>query len=135
MRHKIAFVCTGNSCRSQMAEGYGKHFARFYSKDVEVYSAGTNPAKEVHPLAIRVMQEDGIDISNHYPKSLEDIPLNELTLYITLCEDANEQCPNIPGLKHIHFGVEDPAKSDDIWVFRSARDQIKRFVERLMYEW
>ncbi|GAB6078595.1 arsenate reductase ArsC [Hydrogenobaculum acidophilum] len=116
-----------------MAEGYGKFFAKLYNRDAEIYSAGTNPAKEIHPMAIEVMMEDKIDISNQYPKSLNDIPLNELTLYVTLCGEANEACPNIPGVKHIHFGVEDPSHSDDIWVFRRVRDRIKEFVDELFY--
>jgi len=117
-----------------MAKGYTKHFAKLYSKDIQVYSAGTNPAKEIHPLAIEVMKEDGIDISNQHPKSLDDIPLDELNLYVTLCEGASEQCPNIQGLKHIHFGVEDPAKSNDITPFKGAKDKIKKFIKELINE-
>ncbi len=134
MSLKIGFICVGNSCRSQMAEGYAKYFVSMSKKNVIIYSAGLNPSDKIHPLAIEVMKEDGIDISNQKPKSLEDIPLNELNFYITLCGEENESCPNIPGLKTIHFGVEDPAKSNDIKIFRKVRDEIKFFVKRLIDE-
>lgn len=134
MRVKIGFICVGNSCRSQIAEGYAKYFASLSPKNIEIYSAGLNPSDKIHPLAIEVMKEDGIDISNQKPKSLEEIPLNELNFYITLCGEESESCPNIPGLKHIHFGVEDPAKSNDINVFRKVRDELKSFTKRLIDE-
>ncbi|MGC8677971.1 MAG: arsenate reductase ArsC [Hydrogenobaculum sp.] len=124
----IAFICVGNSCRSQIAEGYGKYFL----KNHNVYSAGLNPQKAIHPLAIETMKEDGIDISSQYPKSLEDIPLNSLDMYITLCDE--EACPNIPNVKHLHWGIKDPAKTNDINIFREVRDIIKERIKGLLYE-
>lgn len=117
-----------------MAEGYAKYFAKLYNKEVEIYSAGLNPEKNINPMAIEVMKEDGIDISNQKPKSLDDIPLSELSFYITLCGEEGESCPNIPGIKHIHFGVLDPAKSNDLELFKEVRNKIKSFVEKFIYE-
>jgi Protein-tyrosine-phosphatase len=87
---KIAFICTGNSARSQMAEGFAKYFAKIYNKNIEIYSAGSNPTGYVHPFAIKVMKEISIDISNQYSKSLNEIPYKELNLVITVCGDAKE---------------------------------------------
>jgi Protein-tyrosine-phosphatase len=128
----IAFICVGNSCRSQMAEGYAKHFLKDLKSKHSIYSAGMNPKDQIHPLAIEVMKEDGIDISSQYPKALEDIPLKDLDVYITLC--GEEACPNIPGVKHLHWGLEDPAKTNDINVFRNVRDIIKQKVKDFLYE-
>ncbi|QWK19276.1 MAG: arsenate reductase ArsC [Hydrogenobacter thermophilus] len=136
---KIGFICTGNSARSQMAEGYAKHFARLYGKDVEIYSAGSNPADRVNPLAILVMREDGIDISSHYPKSIEEIPYGELDIVITLCGDAAETCPVVVGARMEHWGLPDPAKAEGSYeekleFFRRVRDEIKARVEKLIKE-
>ncbi len=136
---KIAFVCTGNSARSQMAEGYAKYFAKMYGKDLEVYSAGSNPAQCVNPLAVRVMQEENTDISSHHPKSIEDIPYRELDVVITLCDDAVENCPLIPGARREHWGLPDPAKMEGseeerLAFFRKVRDEVKRRVEALIRE-
>jgi arsenate reductase len=136
---KIAFICTGNSARSQMAEGYGKYFAKLYGKDVEIYSAGSNPSGYVHPLAIKVMAEDGIDISQQYSKHINEIPINEVDYVITLCGDAAETCPVVPGAKTEHWGLPDPAKvegseEEKLEFFRKVRDEIKRRVEKLIKE-
>ncbi len=133
---KIGFICTGNSARSQIAEGYAKHFARFTNIKVEVFSAGSNPAGYVHPLAVKVMQEDFIDISKQWSKSLEDIPYNELDIVITLCGDAAESCPHVPSAYTEHWDIPDPAKisgSEDerIAFFRKVRDEIKKKVQEL----
>lgn len=134
---KIAFICTGNSARSQIAEGYAKHLARLYNLEVEIYSAGSNPAPSVNPLAVKVMAEDGIDISSHHPKSLEEIPFSELDLVITLCGDAMETCPYAPSQRREHWGLPDPAKAEGteeekLAVFRQIRDEIKARVEELL---
>ncbi|MEZ0323117.1 MAG: arsenate reductase ArsC [Hydrogenothermaceae bacterium] len=135
---KIGFICTGNSARSQMAEGFGKYFAKLYGKDVEVYSAGSNPSGYVHPKAIEVMKEIGIDISDQYSKSLNEIPIDELDYVITLCGEAAETCPVIPGANTQHWGLPDPAKvigqTEDtkINAFRKVRDQIREKVEDLI---
>jgi arsenate reductase len=137
---KIAFICTGNSARSQMAEGYGKYFAKLYGKDVEIYSAGSNPSGYVHPLAIKVMAEDGIDISHQYSKHINEIPINEVDYVITLCGDAAETCPVVPGAKTEHWGLPDPARvigtTEDakLQAFKKIRDQIKEKIERLIKE-
>ncbi len=136
---KVAFICTGNSARSQMAEGFGKYYAKKLGKDIEVYSAGSNPCGYVHPLAIKVMAEKGIDISRNKSKSLEDIPLSELDYVITLCEDAAETCPFIPGVDTLHWGLPDPAKvegnKDEILSeFRKVRDTVEVKVRQLIYD-
>src|SRR5438067_2882713 len=107
-KKRILFICTGNSCRSQMAEALMKHFGgdRF-----EAFSAGSIPAGYVHPLAISTMREMGIDISGNESKSL-DIYLREpWDMVVTVCDDAKEACPFFPGGKlRAHWGFEDPAK-------------------------
>jgi len=137
MAVKIGFICTGNSARSQMAEGFGKYYAEKLNKDVEVYSAGSNPSGYVHPLAIKVMAEKGIDISQNKSKSLDDIPLRELDYVITLCGDAAESCPVIPGANTQHWGLPDPAKAkgseeEKLEVFRQIRDKIEEKVKELI---
>ncbi|QER42842.1 arsenate reductase ArsC [Thermodesulfobacterium sp. TA1] len=135
---KIAFICTGNSARSQMAEGYAKHFANLYGVNVEVYSAGSKPEPVVNPLVIKVMAEDGIDITSQYPKSIEEIPLAEVDLVITLCGDAQETCPYFPAQKREHWGLDDPAKAkgteeEKLGFFRKIRDEIKERVKILIF--
>ncbi|GAB6066468.1 arsenate reductase ArsC [Aquifex pyrophilus] len=129
---KVGFICTGNSARSQMAEGFAKHYAKKLGKDVEVFSAGSNPAGYVHPLALKMMEEKGIDISSQFSKSLEEIPLNELDYVITLCGDANETCPVVPGAKKIHWPLPDPAKEGTEEAFREVRDEIERRILELL---
>ncbi len=136
---KIGFICTGNSARSQMAEAYAKYFAKLYGKQVEIYSAGSQPAERVNPYAVKVMEEEGIDMSGHYPKSIEDIPYWELDVVITLCGDAKETCPVVPGARTEHWGLPDPAKhegseEEKLEFFRKIRDEIKRRVEELIKE-
>ncbi|ACL70216.1 arsenate reductase ArsC [Halothermothrix orenii] len=122
---KVAFVCVGNSCRSQMAEGFAKHLA---SDLLEVYSAGTRPAPRVNPNAVEVMSEVGIDISNQHPKLLEDIP-SELDVLITM--GCNVQCPFIPCKFREDWGLDDP-DGNPIEEFRKTRDIIKEKVEKLI---
>ncbi|MCS7284752.1 MAG: arsenate reductase ArsC [Hydrogenobacter thermophilus] len=136
---RIGFICTGNSARSQMAEGYAKYFAKLYGKDVEIYSAGSNPADRVNPLAIEVMEEEGIDISLNYPKPIEDIPYQQLDIVITLCGDAAETCPAVVGARTEHWNLPDPAKvegshEEKLEFFRRIRDEIKLRVEKLIKE-
>lgn len=106
---KILILCTGNSCRSQMAEGFLKSF----DKDLEVYSAGTEPSGQVHPKAVQVMKEIGIDLSKNYPKSVDEF-LNDMFDYvITVCGGANESCPTFIGKvkNKLHIGFDDPAEA------------------------
>jgi len=125
MKQKVAFICVGNSCRSQMAEGFTKH----YGSDVlEVYSAGTEPADAVNPDAVLVMKEAGIDISSQYPKLLKDIP-SELDIVITM--GCNVQCPFIPSKHREDWGLEDPV-GKPVEEFRKIRDTIRENVEQLV---
>lgn len=120
---RVLILCTGNSCRSQMAHG----FLQSFDKSLEVYSAGTNPALQVNPQAIHVMHEVGIDISTHTPKSVGIYLNDEWDYVITVCGGANETCPMFVGKvgKRLHIGFDDPAHSTDINEFRRVRDEIK----------
>ena len=130
---KILILCTGNSCRSQMAHG----FLQSYDKNLDVHSAGTQPAGQVNQKAVKVMAEVGIDISNHIPKNVNKYLLDEWDYVITVCDDANEACPGFTGkVKHrLHMGFEDPSHASGtdefIWrEFRRVRDEINsRFGE------
>jgi arsenate reductase len=123
----LLFVCTGNSARSQMAEGLLRHEAagRF-----EVYSAGTRPT-DVRPEAIKVMDEIGIDISGQYPKFVDKFIGQNLDYVVTVCDSAKEACPVFPGkVERLHWSFEDPAKAqgpegERLTVFRKIRDQIR----------
>ena len=125
---KILILCTGNSCRSQMAEGILKAF----DKRLDVYSAGTIPAKNVSSKAIAVMKEIGIDISSNKTKSVENFLKEEFDYVITVCDNAKETCPVFTGKvgKRLHIGFEDPfgAKGTEEEVlnkYRKVRDEIK----------
>lgn len=125
---KILILCTGNSCRSQMAEGFLKTFA----PNLSIYSAGTNPASAVNPFAIKVMNEIGIDISNQYPKDVRNFLNDEFDYVITVCDNAKETCPIFTGKvkNRLHIGFEDPAEAQGIEeevlkIYRKVRDQIK----------
>jgi arsenate reductase (thioredoxin) len=134
---KILVLCTGNSCRSQMAEGFVRHFR----PEFEVYSAGTAPAAEVHPLAVKVMAEEGIDISDGEPKLVNQFIDHDFDYVITVCDDAKETCPVFIGSvkEQLHMGFEDPAMatgSDEevLGVFRRVRDEIKRDFKQFVDE-
>ena len=127
MSKKILILCTGNSCRSQMAEGFLKAF----DPDLEVYSAGTNPSGEVHPKAIAAMKEMNIDISGNHPKNVSEFLDQPFDYVITVCDGAKETCPYFSGdVKHrLHIGFEDPAEAtgtdEEIMnEFRRIRDEI-----------
>ncbi len=127
-RIKILILCTGNSCRSQMAEGFLKSF----DPALEVYSAGTAPSEGVHPLTVKVMKETGIDISEGYPKNADEFINMDFDYVITVCDNAKEVCPIFAGnVKHrLHIGFEDPAEAtgteEVLKVFRKVRDEIER---------
>lgn len=124
---RILFLCTGNSCRSQMAEGFARVIV---PEGGTVYSAGISPAG-VHPLAIKVMAEIEIDISGQSSKGISAIPMNQIDAVITLCDHANRVCPSFPGsVERFHFPIDDPIRvrgSDDevLQAFRTARDKIQ----------
>ena len=126
---KILVLCTGNSCRSQMAEGFLKSF----DNNLQVVSAGTEPSNEVHPKAIQVMKELGIDLSSNKPKSVNEFLNEEFDFVITVCGGAKDACPSFVGKvkKRIHIGFDDPADAEgtDAYIlseFIRIRDEIKR---------
>jgi arsenate reductase len=133
---KVLFLCTGNSCRSQMAEGW----ARSLKPDsIEAYSAGLEP-KALDPLAVKVMAEVGVDISKHTSKSVDAVRGIQFDYVITLCGHANETCPFFPGATKVaHVPFEDPpqlakdarTEEEALAHYRRVRDEIKRFVERM----
>jgi arsenate reductase len=125
---KILILCTGNSCRSQMAHG----FLQSFGKDLQVFSAGTKPAGQVNPQAVKVMKEQGIDISHHKPENVTNYLLTEWDYVITVCDDANETCPVFSGkvTHRMHLGFEDPSNASGteefiMSEFRRIRDEIK----------
>lgn len=130
-RKKVLFLCTGNACRSQMAEGWARALK---SEEFEVFSAGVSPCY-VHPKAIQVMEEAGVDISGQYSKHVQEMDGIRVDYIVTLCDYAGKVCPYHPGLgKRVHRSFEDPvfAKGTEEEVldrFRDVRDQIRRFVE------
>ena len=128
----VLVLCTGNSCRSHLAEG----MLRAVSKGrFRVASAGSKPAGYVHPLAIQVMKEIGIDISAHYSKHLSEFLNQQVETVITVCGNADEACPMFPGqVNRHHWGFDDPAHAtgtdqEKLSVFRRVRDEIRRVFE------
>lgn len=126
---KILILCTGNSCRSQMAEGILQSF----SQEIQVFSAGTAPSQQVHPKAVEVMQELGIDVSQHQPKKVDDFINQSFDYVITVCGGAKESCPMFTGevKNKIHIGFDDPAdatgtEEEILAFFRKIRDEILR---------
>lgn len=130
---KIYFLCTGNSCRSQMAEGFAKDIL---GSNWEVRSAGVE-VHGVNPLAIKVMDEVGIDISHNTSKLIETDYLNQCSIVVTLCGDAKDKCPVTPSsVKRIHWPLKDPNQAsgnerERLIVFREVRDQIKQNISDL----
>jgi arsenate reductase (thioredoxin) len=126
-KKRVLILCTGNSARSQMAEGLFRHLA---GDDYEVFSAGTHPS-HVRPEAITVMREFGIDISGHRSKSVDEFTGQQLDLVITVCDNARESCPVFPGaVTMLHWPFEDPATVEGSQetreaAFRAVRDQIE----------
>lgn len=124
----ILILCTGNSCRSQMAEG----FLKFFDASLEVYSAGTSAAPSVARKAVAAMEEAGIDISSHYPKMVDEFIDMPFDYVITVCDHAKETCPAFTGRvdNRLHIGFDDPAEAtgteeEVMNVFRRVRDEIK----------
>jgi arsenate reductase (thioredoxin) len=135
-RIRILFLCTGNSCRSQMAEGWARHLR---GDRIEPYSAGIEK-HGMNPYAVEVMAEAGVDVSRHFSKTLEDLNGLSFDYVITVCGHANEHCPVFPGgARVVHVGFDDPpALTQDmpegeakLAVYRRVRDEIRRFVETL----
>ena len=126
---RILILCTGNSCRSQMAEGFLKSF----DKNLEVFSAGTKPAEKINPFAVKAMQEIGIDISDGVSENVDKYLSRSFDYVITVCDNAKESCPVFIGnVKYrLHIGFDDPAdavesEEEVIPVYRRVRDEIKK---------
>lgn len=131
-RPTILILCTGNSCRSHLAEGL---LRAALSADYEVASAGSKPAGYVHPLAVKAMAEIGIDISGHTSKHMDEFLNQEVETVITVCGNADQACPMFPGqVNRHHWGFDDPAhatgaEEEQMAVFRRVRDEIRRVFE------
>jgi arsenate reductase (thioredoxin) len=135
---KVLFLCTGNSCRSQMAEGWARHLK---GDVVEAYSAGIE-AHGLNPSAVKVMAEAGVDISGQRSKLVDEVMSVPFDFVVTVCGRAQERCPIFPGkVKVIHFGFDDPpllakgAKTEEeaLSIYRRVRDEIRAYVETLPY--
>lgn len=133
MRPKVLFLCTGNSARSQMAEGYLRHVA---SDRYQPLSAGIEP-KGLNPLAVEAMREIGIDISQQQSKDVVTLLGQHVPYVVTVCDNAKERCPIFPGTwKFLHWSFEDPAaapgtRDEQLAVFRRVRDEI---IQRIQQE-
>jgi len=135
-RIRILFLCTGNACRSQMAEGWARHLK---GDVLEPYSAGIEP-RGLDPRAVRVMAEAGVDISGHRSKPLDDLAGVDFDVVVTVCDRARESCPVFPGrTRRVHVGLDDPPRLADrakdeeaaLAPYRRVRDAIRAFVETL----
>lgn len=133
---RVLFLCTGNSCRSQMAEGWARALKK---ESIEPYSAGTEP-HGLNPLAVKAMQEAGVDISEQISKHVDSLTGEQFDYVVTVCDSARESCPMFSnGAKLIHVGFDDPprlaadAKSEEqaLTHYRRVRDEIKRFIQTL----
>lgn len=128
----IYFICTGNSCRSQIGEGFGK---KYLGHEYNVYSAGIE-AHGLNPLAVKVMAEAGVDISGQTSDVINLEQLNQADYVITLCGDAHDRCPMTPShVKRDHWGFEDPARAEGsdeerLQVFRRVRDEIEERIKQ-----
>lgn len=135
-RKRVMFLCTGNSCRSQMAEGFARHLG---GERWEVYSAGLEPAG-LNPRAVEVMKEVGIDISGQSSKCIDPELLRSADLVVTLCGDARDRCPvTPPHIRRLHRDLPDPARAEGteeeiMAVFRRVRDGIRELVGQLLKE-
>ena len=133
-KDKIIFICTGNACRSQIAEGLMRHLA---SDRFEAYSAGTHPTK-VHPAAITIMSEIGIDISFHTSDPISHFIHKSMDIVVTVCDNANKACPVFAGkVERIHWSVKDPSKNwdsttEDLVDFRKIRDELSERIKNLL---
>ena len=133
-KKNIIFICTGNACRSQIAHGLLESMA---GDKFEVFSAGSYPS-QVHPMSIKVMEEIGIDISNHKSNLVNDYLTTGIEIAITVCDNANLTCPIFPGkVKRLHWSINDPFKGldfddNEIQSFRETREEIKERIIRFL---
>lgn len=129
---RYLIVCTGNYCRSQMAEGFMRHLG---GPSVQAYSAGSKPKGGVHPMAVQVMQEIGIDLTQNTSNHIDEYIDQDFDCVLTVCDSAKEACPVLPGAKRVlHHSFEDPDHPNDpgeepIACFRRVRDQIGAWIE------
>ena len=134
MKNKIIFICTGNSCRSQIAEGLFREEA---DDKFEVFSAGSNPSR-LHPAAIKVMAEWGIDIQKQESEKIDKYLNKEINIVITVCDNAKNTCPNFPdGKIIIHWSIKDPfhgwsGNEEDLEPYRMSRNEIKAKIKDLL---
>lgn len=136
----ILFLCTGNSCRSQIAEAFAKKAFRDHSEYI-VFSAGIEK-HGVNPMMVSVMDEIGVDVNCHYSKTLEELPVEDWFMVVTVCSHAEENCPFLSAVQHVHLPFDDPPAlsrglSDEEQIFsiyRKVRDEIKKGVEALVKE-
>ncbi len=133
----LIILCTGNSCRSQMAEAYAK---QFLPNNWEVSSAGIEK-HGLNPYMLRVMQEDGIDMSQHRSKTIGELPEKKWGTLVTVCSHAETHCPYLPTEKHIHKAFPDPPalaknleEEDALQIYRGVRDKIKRYFQSFAQE-
>lgn len=134
-KKNIMFLCTGNSCRSQMAEGFAR---KYWGEEFNVYSAGTKK-HGMNERAMKVMKEADVDISSHYSKTVDELPDVKFDYVVTVCDSAKENCPYFPGGKIIHVGFQDPPaltkemtdEEEILSVYRRVRDEIKESVVNL----
>lgn len=132
-KKNIMFLCTGNSCRSQMAEGWAR---KYWEQEFNVYSAGTKK-HGMNERAMKVMKEAGVDISSHYSKTVEELPDVTFDYVVTVCGHAHENCPYFPDGKIVHVGFQDPPaltkemtdEEEVLSVYRKVRDEIEVFVK------
>lgn len=133
---KVLFLCTGNSCRSQMAEGWARHL---HGERLEPYSAGTAPGR-IDPRAVQVMREAGVDLAGQRSKHLEEVRRIRFDCVVTVCDRAGEACPVFPGeVRRLHAGFDDPpglalgapTEEQALEPYRRVRDEIRTFVEGL----
>ena len=127
IKKKVLFICTGNACRSQIAHGLFRELA---SDEFEVFSAGSHPS-QVHPMSIKVMEEIGIDISDHTSDHVDDYLGQGIDIAITVCDNANQACPTFPiDVERIHWSIDDPFRgwnfdSNQMDAFRETRTEIQ----------
>jgi arsenate reductase len=133
-RKRVLFLCTGNSCRSQMAEGWARHLK---GEQIEPYSAGTNPS-DLNPTAVRVMAESGVDIGSQWPKQVQALQGVRFDYVVTVCDAANASCPVLPGnAKRLHVAFDDPPKlagaarseEEALNHYRRVCDEIRAYIE------
>ena len=135
-KKKVIFICTGNACRSQMAEGLLRHMA---GEKFEVYSAGSHPSR-LHPASVAVMAEWNIDITHHTSEPINDYLETGIDIVITVCDNAKQICPTFPGnVKRIHWGLDDPyhgwgAEPEDLLPYRETRDELKDRIKVFLTE-